>query len=67
MDAELSREASFEGMVNSGFVFDRKQEEDRLLTAVRRGGIRICATEQETRRPHEDAATAGRVLGQLTD
>ena len=54
-------------MVNSGFVFDRKQEEDRLLTAVRRGGIRICATEQETRRPHEDATTAGRVLGQLTD
>ena len=48
--AEFKRrfpESSFEGLVNSRYIFERKQEEDRFLTAVRRSGIRICATEQE--------------------
>jgi TolB-like protein/class 3 adenylate cyclase len=40
-------EMSFESKVNTNWSFDRKQEEDRILSAVRRSGIRICATEQE--------------------
>ena len=47
---ELSRqqpEASYERLMNTGWVFERAQEQEQTLTAVRKVGLRICATQDE--------------------
>jgi TolB-like protein/class 3 adenylate cyclase len=50
--AELRRRypaASFEQFLNTGWVFAREQEEQQILAAARKAGVRLCATEEELR------------------
>ena len=40
-------EVSFENLMNTGWIFERKQEEERILASARKAGVRICATDEE--------------------
>jgi TolB-like protein/class 3 adenylate cyclase len=43
----LYSEVSFEWLLNTGWNFERAQEQDRILEASRKAGLRLCATENE--------------------
>ncbi len=49
-------ESSMESQLNTGWVFERDQEEQKILASARKDGIRICATEAEISKfdsPHQ--------------
>jgi TolB-like protein len=43
----LYSEVSFEWLLNTGWNFERAQEQDKILEASRKAGFRLCATENE--------------------
>jgi hypothetical protein len=43
----LYSEVSFEWLLNTGWNFERSEEQDRILAAARKAGLRLCATENE--------------------
>ena len=48
--AELRRRfpaASIEFYLQNDMIFERKQDEERLLASTRKAGVRICATDEE--------------------
>jgi TolB-like protein/class 3 adenylate cyclase len=50
---ELERrfpEASFEHLMNIGYIFEREQEQQQILASARKAGVRVCATEEELKR-----------------
>ena len=58
---ELQRlypEVSFEYLMNTGFIFEREQEQRQILASADRAGVRVCATEQEL----QEFAPARRLL-----
>ena len=62
----LYSEVSFEWLLNTGWNFERAQEQDKILEASRKAGLRLCATENEIteftspkRLPECEAKTAG--------
>jgi tetratricopeptide (TPR) repeat protein len=40
-------EASFEYLMNTGWIFEREQEARQILASARKAGVRACATEEE--------------------
>ena len=40
-------EVSFEHLMNTGWIFEREQEQQQILASARKAGVRICATEEE--------------------
>jgi len=43
----LYTEVSFEWLLNTGWNFERAQEQDRILASAKKAGLRICATSEE--------------------
>ena len=54
----LYPEVSFEYLMNTGFIFEREQEQRQILASADRAGVRVCATEQEL----QEFAPARRLL-----
>jgi hypothetical protein len=58
-------EASFESLMNTGWIFEREQEQRQILASARKAGVRVCATEEEAEAVSL-AATACRMLVQAS-
>jgi hypothetical protein len=35
--------------MNTGWIFEREQEQRQILASARKAGVRVCATEEELR------------------